>query len=153
MGMGQPYGIVLIGEDLFAPNCFAVEHTHINRLNIFGPVHIHVYILLRYHNLSPFGNPFPDHEFGILKGTPQFVVFSDKQQILFQAEDSQHPEIVSHRNPSSPRSILVRVLREIPARSTTCSEDNSRRKRVSFIFSPKAVSVFRWLGNNARFMQ
>jgi hypothetical protein len=33
------------------------------------------------------------------------------------------------------------------------AEDNSRRKRANFIFSPKAVSVLRWLGNNARFIQ
>ena len=64
-----------------------------------------------------FWKPFPDHELGILKGTPQFVVFGHKRQIFFQAED------------------------------------NSRRKRANFIFSPKAVSVLRWLGNNARFIQ
>ena len=76
--MGQPCGIVLIGKDLFAPDHFTMEYTHIDRLRILGPVHIYVYIALRYHNLSFFGNPFTDHEFGILKGTPQFVVFSDK---------------------------------------------------------------------------
>ena len=47
--MGQPCGIVLIGKDLFAPDRFAVKHTHIDRLRILGPVHIYVYIALRYH--------------------------------------------------------------------------------------------------------
>ena len=81
--MSQPCGIVLIGEDLFTPDRFAVKHTHIDRLRILGPVHIYVYIALRYHNLSFLGNPFSDHKFGILKGTPQFVIFSYEQQIFF----------------------------------------------------------------------
>lgn len=130
-----------------------MKHTHIDRLRILGPVHIYVYIALRYHNLSFFGNPFPYHEFGILKGTPQLVVFSYEQQIFFQPEDSQHPEIVSHRNSLLTPLDLGQGVTEIPARSATCSEDNSRRRRASFIFSPRAVSVFRWLGNNARFIR
>ena len=98
--MGQPCGIVLIKKGLFAPDRFTVEHTHIDRLRILGPVHIYIYIYitLHYHNLPFLGNPFPDHEFGIPKGTPQLVVFGDKQQIFLQAEDSQYPEIITHRH-------------------------------------------------------
>ena len=42
---------------------------------------------------------------------------------------------------SSPFSTLINVLRDIPARSATCSEDKSRRKRANFIFSPKVFNV------------